>query len=1131
MSSMLRQHHVKIQDLVGYLRGFDPSKSLSAEEWSKLESATFEPGMLMFCLERVAAPQGLAFGKRDDANDTYRVRDLCVVVGHDNNRPLVVNITASAFELRFLEVLLQEKARKSILDGKDFLYVSAQPTQPLSDAKIREIEQLGAVYAQGGSRRSLVVDGAGPQEPATALLGAMGVKLSMAGIGKQVLDIGAVCHMLFTSDARPDDRNKTLVKQTFTPLLNTARPAGPGAKPASTQERLRAQTKELPSGSAQTGEPVWQNPIPSTVPGQAPHSSDLYTSPPTAQQAHQSVDDEPAGHDLKFSFERTEISTDPSTWQQQQSGQGYMFPPQIQNVVPPAPAASPATEQQAPAASLSDVSAVEHPGSAAPPMMPEPAPESAEAQFGTTANPSNPYVSSSGIPAAPPSSGSSPFQSSSNIAASTAPETTQPGAAPSTSSPEAQANFDWRPSPPSFQTSEGAAPNWNVSEAPNFEAQATPFAEPQMPWSAQPAATSGTDSNIDQFSAPSSAPPLMQNQADTGSNGGENSSMTTAKEQDSSGDGKLSLFERLNAQFAKSFQEHDANAARANAPVSMSTSRPAEKSPFAIVPGGQWQPPAAPPAEPPAAPEQMSGWTPAASMEARASAAAAPQATPIAPTAPEAAGIEMHKSGESYSYGYNPELAEQPPTKSAAADQPAYEFGAGENETFFSHGIMAKAQSSFEDVTPYTEPSAGPETEPVPMTDVQAPHEEGSSASSDTEAPAQDGGAATGEMAGNQEDLASGLAIVTQDGVIRNQSEPSYLSQAAPFDVPAEAEERSMSINSALTAPEPVAQAESENSILAAELKGAANASLVSDISAAIIGSASSESADASAPIDLPLSELSAAEAAPATEAPSESEPPQASPLASADGMQTSPSAVDSDTTLAAVEPATQSSPDAVPTHSILESAIDLAPIPAAVTSSTPPAIAPVTAAAVADSTTSQSGVQPQNNVFQEPKLVMSEMTTLMNRLEQQVGKAGKKLNARAEEIKQRLNAAVAQLISEASEVERNSQNSITSLTGKMAQRLDEVSEEARQNISDVASTGRYTIKQQLQTNQGDVEESKTELYESLRDVCSQFRVDTATLTRVGQERLKELVNQRTQELEELAPNRAAPRVHKHGFY
>lgn len=217
---MLRQNHVKIQDLVSYLRGYDPSKPQSAEEWSKTESSGFEPGMLIFCLERVSAPSGLALGKKESEGESFRVKDLCVVVGRDDNRSLVVNITASAFELRYLEVLLLEKARKAILDGKDFLYVTVKPSQPLDDAKLRELEELGANYAQGGSRRSLVGEGGGPQEPALALLGALGVRLSVGGIGKQVLDIGTVCHMIFAPDGRAEDRNKAIVRSCFTPMPN-----------------------------------------------------------------------------------------------------------------------------------------------------------------------------------------------------------------------------------------------------------------------------------------------------------------------------------------------------------------------------------------------------------------------------------------------------------------------------------------------------------------------------------------------------------------------------------------------------------------------------------------------------------------------------------------------------------------------------------------------------------------------------------------------------------------------------------------------------------------------------------------------------------------------------------------------
>ncbi|HEY9717232.1 MAG TPA: hypothetical protein V6C69_07180, partial [Trichormus sp.] len=361
MSSMLRQHHVKIQDLAQFLRGYDPSKPQSAEDWSKTESAGFSPGMLLFCLERVSAPQGLAFGKRDDAGETYRVRDLCVVVGKDNNRPLVVNITASAFELRFLEVLMLEKARKAILDGKDFVYVAAKPAQPLSDGKVREIEQLGALYSQGGSRRTLVVDSAGPQEPAVALLGALGVKLQIGGIGKQVLDIGSICHMLYTPEGRQEDRNKMIVKQCFLPIPNTHPVTGDGltasgiygatAQPTASGSNLPAAAPQHFPQSGAGAEPVWQEPIPPTVPPQAPHAPDLYSSAPKAEwnPVQQPAWGEPSEHgpDLRFSFERTEISTDSSTWRQ--GGQGYSFPGLPEEPGNGEPAEPPAPPQPEPA--------------------------------------------------------------------------------------------------------------------------------------------------------------------------------------------------------------------------------------------------------------------------------------------------------------------------------------------------------------------------------------------------------------------------------------------------------------------------------------------------------------------------------------------------------------------------------------------------------------------------------------------------------------------------------------------------------------------------------------------------------------------------------------------------------------
>ena len=127
MSSMLTKY-IKLQDVKPSLRFFDSKSVVSPEDWSKSQSKGFEPGMIIFCLEKVVPSPGLTVGKREDP-DSFRVRDLSVVVGEDAGRSLVVNITASSYELRFLEVLMFEKAKKAILDERDFSFAIARPAK------------------------------------------------------------------------------------------------------------------------------------------------------------------------------------------------------------------------------------------------------------------------------------------------------------------------------------------------------------------------------------------------------------------------------------------------------------------------------------------------------------------------------------------------------------------------------------------------------------------------------------------------------------------------------------------------------------------------------------------------------------------------------------------------------------------------------------------------------------------------------------------------------------------------------------------------------------------------------------------------------------------------------------------
>ena len=238
MNSMIRQHHLRISDVKTYLRTFDRHKPLSPDEWAVQESNFYDPGYLIFCLESVAPPAGLStFSKRgEEQGETFRVKDLCVIVSKDDGKCVAVIVSPSAYEFRVLDNLLLEKAMRAILDGRDFHYLAARPVQRLNGEAVKALYKMGSNYAKGGSRRTLTADGAVLQEPALALLGQLGAKLG-AQANKQLLDIGSVCHMIFTPEGRQEDKSKSIIKSTFVPVLADDTSAAPApAQPTHTAD-------------------------------------------------------------------------------------------------------------------------------------------------------------------------------------------------------------------------------------------------------------------------------------------------------------------------------------------------------------------------------------------------------------------------------------------------------------------------------------------------------------------------------------------------------------------------------------------------------------------------------------------------------------------------------------------------------------------------------------------------------------------------------------------------------------------------------------------------------------------------------------------------------------------------------
>ncbi len=101
------------------------------------------------------------------------------------------------------------------------------------------------------------------------------------------------------------------------------------------------------------------------------------------------------------------------------------------------------------------------------------------------------------------------------------------------------------------------------------------------------------------------------------------------------------------------------------------------------------------------------------------------------------------------------------------------------------------------------------------------------------------------------------------------------------------------------------------------------------------------------------------------------------------------------------------------------------------------PADKTITDAGFSAPETAASPARSSGAGMQEPRLAMSEMTSLMTKLEQQVSKASKKLASRAEEIQQRLNKNSETFFEEASQEDKNIEASILVLCDSLASNLN----------------------------------------------------------------------------------------------
>jgi hypothetical protein len=80
-----------------------------------------------------------------------------------------------------------------------------------------------------------------------------------------------------------------------------------------------------------------------------------------------------------------------------------------------------------------------------------------------------------------------------------------------------------------------------------------------------------------------------------------------------------------------------------------------------------------------------------------------------------------------------------------------------------------------------------------------------------------------------------------------------------------------------------------------------------------------------------------------------------------------------------------------------------------------------------------------------------------------------------------------------------------------LSKSLDSSTDEARQNISDLAANGRYSIKQMLTANQQAVDDTKARLLEDLTRACEEFRKESESLTQECETYLAQFVKDKTE--------------------
>ena len=1156
---MLRQHHLRIPDVKAYLRVFDKNKPSSPTDWAAQESMLYEPGYLIFCLEQVAAPAGLStFSKKaEEQGETFRVKDLCVVISKDEGQCMVVNVTASAFEFRVLDALMQEKATKAILDGKDFNYLACRPITRLGPSQVKALYQVGSNYAQGGRRRSLTVEGSALEEPVIALIGQLGARLTPQ-VGKPVIDIGSVCHMIFTPEGRQDDRNKTLLKGCFAPLNAEELALGELAVQHGIMTQQAINAEQAASPAAFENNPF--KPTPEAAP---------IVEPPVAEYAPMAVappaNPEQATFDIPPALQRLSYSN-------------LQLPPQSEMLVP--------EYTQQPTVASTEVSDFAFDSNASfVPSSPEPAPDfpTAVAKASSRYDDTPPWATASAdaLTAVLMSSDNRVDQQLTTVKMAVA----------------------WYEMSHATHDAPSTATALLESDAPKEDFSAQFFSDYQQGFAGEAAINYAEtefekekrareefeagkqqrlkeyfgDQHYDKFvkgdAAAETKPEGNFDSWDLDPNAFAISPESTIKESDFDSD----IF---------------SNAARGTI----------ETNPEAIMP---------PVAEEPvvADPDSWMDYRPDAEPEAEAAVLAteeplvapqvvadfadafAPEPFVAPPIPPMPQALEEHSQGWGASspsdwHGEKSPLAEliQPsmPVEEALATQATSEaeWSTAVESSFAQPAEAADSNSLFERLTqqlskdsptPELQMGAAPELEPeaeiqqqaneqqvwhqgTPVSEISAPEPVAAPEPAPTTAPvsvpvplSQDAGALNSatDSAGFWSTMDPTTSLFTPEEAPAKVAAPAQeaqaeLEQPASFEPVAETQVEAP-VEALVEAAEVVLPVVEETAVAEVVPQPAAGAMAADAMPEAMTDSQVMQTRvrprDYSSPLrrsselaggaDAPQLPLQSPTPTPAnTLSPSPlSSPTPYKPQVQAPAAAT-PSVEESAPAPVTAEIEAPQVVETVPVAAYTAPEEEAAIVTPALTPISTPAPTPISTPAPAPTSSSSYRSAPTMGEFdsgvrqapaQDARLMMNEMATLMSKLEQQVAKAANKMSSRAEELKIRLNRQVEDLLREGQDLEKHAEVNLTNLSSELRSRLENLAVDVQNNLSKESEGARSLLSDLDASGLERLESEQIQLTSAIVSQCDQFRSELEKLTGSVQTRLNSLIAGRNDELAKLS--------------